>query len=75
MICRAGEHYTVVRVHGVVARLVCAKCPFAIQRDSVSGENAPGWTGGKSGTPRYNRMRGTMVRHYHSEHINSARKP
>ncbi len=68
MICRAGEHYTVERSRGVVSRLVCVQCPFAVHRDSVSGANAPGWTGGKSGTPRYNRMRGVMVRHIHAEH-------
>jgi hypothetical protein len=68
MICRADEHYTVVRAHGVIARLVCVACRFAVHRDAVSGANAPGWTGRKSGTPRYNRMRAAMVRHIHAEH-------
>jgi RNA processing factor Prp31 len=69
MICRADEHYTVVRAHGRVSRLICAKCSFTVNRDSVSGDNALGWTGGKSGTPRYNRMRGAMVRHIHTKHV------
>ena len=68
MICRADEHYTVVRAHGRVSKLACVKCPFVVARDSVSGANAPSWTGGKSGTPRYNRMRGAMVRHIHEQH-------
>lgn len=72
MICRADEHYAVVRVHDRVSRLVCVKCSFAVTRDSVSGSNAPGWTGGSSGTPRYNRMRGVIVRHIHEMHPISA---
>jgi hypothetical protein len=74
LICRANEHYTVVRAHDRVSKLVCIKCPFTVTRDSVSGANAPGWSGGKSGTPRYNRMRGVMVRHIHEKHSN-ARRP
>jgi len=69
MICRADEHYTVVRAHGRVSHLVCTRCPFTVHRESVSGANAPGWTGGRSGTPRYNRMRAAMVRHIHAEHV------
>lgn len=69
MICRAGEHYTVMRAHARVAFLICVKCPFAVRRDEVSGDNAPGWTGGKSGTPRYNRMRAVMIKHIHKEHL------
>jgi NAD-dependent SIR2 family protein deacetylase len=69
MICRADEHYTVVRAHGRVSRLACVKCSFTVLRDSVSGANAPDWTGGKSGLPRYNRMRAAMVRHIHAEHV------
>lgn len=72
MICRADEHYTVVRAHGRIARLVCVQCPFAVDRDAVSGANAPGWIGGRSGTPRYNRMRAAMVRHIHAAHPVSA---
>lgn len=68
MICHADEHYTIVRAGTLVARLVCLKCPFAVTRDSVSGANAPGWTGGKSGTPRYNRMRAIMAQHIHEKH-------
>jgi len=75
MICRADEHYTVMRAHGRITRLVCVRCPFAVGRDSVSGANAPGWTGGKSGTPRYNRMRGAMVRHIHAEHAAPRSQP
>jgi len=69
MICRAGEHYVVIRAHDRVSKLVCNQCPFTVPRESVSGANAPGWTGGKSGTPRYNRMRAVMVRHIHATHI------
>lgn len=68
MICRAGEHYSVIRTRDRISCLVCCKCPFTVLRDAVSGENAPGWTGGKSGTARYNRMRAVMVRHIHKEH-------
>ena len=68
MICRAGEHYTVIRAHDRVSKLVCARCPFTVHRDQVSGANAPEWTGGKSGLPRYNRMRAVMVKHIHAEH-------
>jgi hypothetical protein len=75
MICRAGEHYTVVRAHGVISRLVCTRCSFAVARSSVSGSNLPGWTGGRSGLPRYNRMRAAMVRHIHAEHEESPQPP
>lgn len=68
MICRANEHYTVVRSHDVIVRLVCVACRFTVHRDDVSGANAPNWTGGRSGLPRYNRMRAAMVRHIHAEH-------
>lgn len=72
MICRAGEHYTIVRAHDVVARLACRRCGFSVSRDEVSGANAPGWTGVRSGLPRYNRMRAAMVRHVHTQHPDDA---
>ena len=71
MICKANEHYDVERARGGmghVSALRCARCGFSVSRSEVSGANAPGWTGGRSGTPRYNRMRARMVKHIHDKH-------
>ena len=73
MICRADEHYDVVRGggggDGVVVRLQCKRCDYAVLREQVSGANSVAWGGGRSGTPRYNRMRAKMVRHVHRHHL------
>lgn len=64
MICRADEHYRVHRSE---------RSQWSVYRHEVSGENAPGWNGGQSGTPRYNRMRAKMVRHIHAEHAKASK--
>lgn len=66
MICRADEHYLVVRRNGIpdnVLRLRCMRCEFLVNVPSLHK------VGDRSGQGRYNRARGKMVKHWHTEHL------
>ncbi len=71
MVCRADEHYEVIRSNMKpyeVTQLACKQCGFRVFRRDVSGAGLDG-TGKNSGQPRYNRMRARMVKHIHAAHV------
>lgn len=67
MKCVADRDYRVVHTghyeNSEIAALICQYCAFQIRRCEVAQPRSS-----KSGLGRYNRMRGIMVRHLHSEH-------
>lgn len=72
MICRADEHYDVVRntiMNDHIRMLRCrhAGCGFLVNVAALHK------AGDKSGAGRYCRARGKMVQHWHQKHPGSLR--
>ena len=57
-----NNHYgiTTHSIYGHITNLYCKHCDFIVWK--------PHHAGGKSGLTAYNKMRGEMVKHLHSEH-------
>lgn len=66
MICRADEHYSVVRSNGPandhILLIRCKCCPFSVDVKALHK------AGDKSGAGRYCRARAKMVKHWHADH-------